>query len=60
MISKATKFLQEVRTEMSKVSWPSRQELKGQTWIVIVVSLFFALFIYVVDHLLSWLLNLIY
>lgn len=60
MIAKATKFLQEVRTEMSKVSWPTRQELKGQTWIVILVSLFFALFIYVVDHLLSWLLNLIY
>jgi preprotein translocase subunit SecE len=60
MIAKATKFLQDVRTEMSKVSWPTRQELKGQTWIVIIVSLFFALFIYVVDHLLSWLLNLIY
>jgi preprotein translocase subunit SecE len=60
MIAKATKFLQDVRSEMSKVSWPSRQELKGQTWIVIVVSLFFALFIYIVDHLLSWLLNLIY
>jgi len=60
MIAKATKFLHEVRSEMSKVSWPSRQELKGQTWIVILVSLFFALFIYVVDHLLSWLLNLIY
>jgi len=60
MIAKATKFLQDVRTEMSKVSWPSRQELKGQTWIVIIVSLFFALFIYIVDHVLSWLLNLIY
>ncbi len=60
MIAKTTKFLQEVRTEMSKVSWPTRQELKGQTWIVILVSLFFALFIYIVDHLLSWLLNLIY
>mgnify|MGYP001420621240 FL=1 len=60
MIAKATKFLQDVRSEMSKVSWPSRQELKGQTWIVIIVSLFFALFIYIVDHLLSWLLNLIY
>ena len=60
MIAKATKFLQDVRSEMSKVSWPSRQELKGQTWIVIIVSLFFALFIYIVDHVLSWLLNLIY
>ena len=60
MIAKATKFLQDVRSEMSKVSWPSRHELKGQTWIVIIVSLFFALFIYIVDHVLSWLLNLIY
>jgi len=60
MIAKATKFLQDVRSEMSKVSWPSRQELRGQTWIVIVVSLFFAVFIYIVDHLLSWLLNLVY
>ncbi|MBN1466848.1 preprotein translocase subunit SecE [candidate division KSB1 bacterium] len=60
MIAKATKFLQDVRSEMSKVSWPSRQELKGQTGIVIIVSLFFALFIYIVDHVLSWLLNLIY
>ena len=60
MIAKATKFLQDVRSEMSKVSWPTRQELKGQTWIVILVSLFFALFIYIVDHILSWIMNLIY
>ncbi len=60
MIAKTTKFLQDVRTEMSKVSWPTRQELKGQTWIVIVVSLFFAVFIYLVDHILSGVLNLIY
>jgi preprotein translocase subunit SecE len=60
MIAKATKFLQDVRSEMSKVSWPTRQELKGQTWIVILVSLFFALFIFIVDHILSWVMNLIY
>ncbi len=60
MIKSATKFLQDVRSEMSKVSWPTRQELKGQTWIVIIVSFFFALFIFIVDHILSWLLNLIY
>ena len=60
MIAKATKFLQDVRNEMSKVSWPSRSELKGQTWIVIIVSLFFAVFIFAVDHVLSWLMNLVY
>ena len=60
MIQKLTKFIRDVNVEMSKVSWPSRGELKGQTIIVIVVSLFFAAFIFVIDHILSRLLNLIY
>ena len=60
MIAKTTKFLQDVKTEMAKVSWPTRQELKGQTWIVIIVSLFFSLFIYLVDYILSGVLSLIY
>ena len=60
MIQKLTKFFRDVNVEMSKVSWPSRNELKGQTIIVIVVSLFFAAFIFIIDHILSRLLNLIY
>jgi len=60
MFQKISKFLREVKTEMSKVSWPSRDELKGQTWIVILLSIFLSLFIFIVDHILSWLLNLIY
>jgi preprotein translocase subunit SecE len=60
MIQKLTKFLSDVKNEMSKVSWPTRSELKGQTIIVIVVSLFFAAFIFVIDHILSRLLSLIY
>ncbi len=60
MLKKLTNFLRDVKQEMSKVSWPGRHELKGQTIIVIVVSLFFAVFIFVVDHLLSRILSLIY
>ncbi|MBD3386358.1 preprotein translocase subunit SecE [candidate division KSB1 bacterium] len=60
MIQKITKFLSDVKNEMSKVSWPTRNELKSQTIIVIVVSLFFAAFIFVIDHILSRLLGLIY
>jgi preprotein translocase SecE subunit len=45
---------------MSKVSWPNRQALKDQTMIVIVVSLFFATFIFFIDHLLSRVISLIY
>jgi preprotein translocase subunit SecE len=60
MFQKITKFLRDVNIEMSKVSWPNRQALKGQTMIVIVVSLFFATFIFIIDHLLSRVVSLIY
>jgi preprotein translocase subunit SecE len=60
MLQRATKFLGDVRTEMSKVSWPTWPQLKGQTIIVIVVAIIFAVYIFVIDHILSRLLDLIY
>jgi preprotein translocase SecE subunit len=40
-MNKLVSFLVEVRTELSKVSWPSRDELVGSTIIVcILVSVF--------------------
>lgn len=60
MLQKVTNFVNDVRSEMSKVSWPSREQLKGQTLVVIFVSLFFAVFIFAIDHLLSRLMSLIY
>jgi len=60
MIKRITKFLKDVNNEMSKVSWPTREQLKGHTTIVIVVTLVFAIFIFGVDHLLSRVISLIY
>jgi preprotein translocase subunit SecE len=60
MLQKISKFFKDVGQEMSKVSWPSRKELKGSTIVVIGVSLFFAVFIFLVDHVLSRLLSLLY
>ena len=60
MFKKLANFVSDVKTEMAKVSWPSKDQLKGQTLVVIFVSLFFALFIFVVDHLFSRLLSLLY
>ncbi len=60
MFKKLANFVREVRTEMAKVSWPSKDQLKGQTLVVILVSLFFAVFIFAIDHLLSRLLSLLY
>jgi len=60
MLRKIANFVQDVKQEMAKVSWPSKDQLKGQTLIVIAVSLFFALFIFVVDHLLARRLSFLY
>jgi preprotein translocase subunit SecE len=42
-------FYVEVRSEMRKVSWPSRQEVFSTTLIVIVAVLFFGAYLGVVD-----------
>ncbi|MFZ5515716.1 MAG: preprotein translocase subunit SecE [Candidatus Zhuqueibacterota bacterium] len=60
MFRKINKFLQEVRQELSKVSWPTRQELKGTTFIVIVLTLLLTAFIWVTDKALEGLLNVIF
>ena len=53
IIENIKKFLKEVRSEMSKVTWPSWMELKGSTILVIIVSIFFAVYIGLVDFVLS-------
>jgi preprotein translocase subunit SecE len=60
MFEKINKFFQEVRQEMSKVSWPTRQELKGTTIIVMVLTIILSLFIWLSDKVLEGLLNIIY
>ncbi len=51
-IENSKRFLREVRGEMARVTWPNWQELKGSTTLVIFVSVFFAVYIWVVDTLL--------
>src|SRR3989442_4449436 len=41
----AKQFYADVRSEMKKVSWPSRQEVVGTTIVVIVAVFFFGLFL---------------
>jgi len=60
MFQKISKFFTEVRQEMSKVSWPTREELRGSTIVVITVSLIFAIFIYLIDQILSGILKVVY
>ena len=50
---RARTFLTEVRNEMKRVTWPSRREVYATTFVVILVSVFFGLYLWVVDLALS-------
>jgi preprotein translocase subunit SecE len=47
-------FFQQVRSETSKVAWPSRRETMITTLMVFVMVIFAAAFFFVVDQLLGW------
>ena len=50
---RARTFLSEVRNEMKRVTWPSRREVYATTVVVILVSVFFGLYLWVIDLTLS-------
>jgi len=50
---KIVNYYREVVSEMGKVNWPSRDELKTSTIIVLVVTIIFAVFIGAFDWILS-------
>jgi preprotein translocase subunit SecE len=53
-LTKAKEFLSEVRTEMRKVSFPTKDEVVGTTVVVVVTSVIFAAFLFVADRLIVW------
>jgi len=54
---KPIKFIREVKQELSKVSWSTRQELMGATVVVIMVTGIVTLFIGTIDLVLSQILS---
>ncbi len=50
---KITEYLREVRTEMSHVSFPTRKQTIAFTGVVIALSLVMAVYLGLVDYLLS-------
>jgi len=53
IFSNITKFVTEVKVEMQKVSWSDRNELISSTGIVIISTALLAVFIGIVDLVLS-------
>lgn len=53
MFKKIAEYLVGVRTEMSKVSWPTQPEVIESTWIVLGLTVTFGITVFAVDRLLS-------
>jgi preprotein translocase subunit SecE len=43
-------FLSEVRNELKRVTWPSQAEVYATTVVVILVSIFFGVYLFVLDY----------
>ena len=59
MFGRISTLLGEVRSEMLKVTWPTRDELVTSTSVVLSVSFFMAVFIFFADAILSFVMNAI-
>lgn len=46
---KVVNFVGDVKQELKKVEWTGKDELKSYTWIVLVSTLVFGMFIYFID-----------
>jgi preprotein translocase subunit SecE len=55
MIDNVKEFLGDVRTELKKVSFPTKAETIGSTTVVIVFCVLMSIYLSVIDSFLSWL-----
>ncbi len=60
MFKKIANFFKEVQLEMTRVNWPTRSELRGSTSVVVLVTLAFTVFTFVIDNILKYLFDLLY
>ena len=51
-------FMQQVRTEVSKVTWPTRKETMITTVMVLIMVFISAIFFLLADQVLSWIVRI--
>ncbi|MCX8031029.1 MAG: preprotein translocase subunit SecE [Thermodesulfovibrionales bacterium] len=60
MIERVKNFFNEVKIETKKVNYPTKEELIGSVWVVLITVFIIAFFLGIVDFSLSSLLKLIF
>jgi len=53
VFEKLKNYLAETRIELKKVTWPTKDELKEATRVVVVASILLTIFIGIIDQILS-------
>lgn len=53
LVARAKDFVKDVRVESTKISWPTRIELRDSTAVVIMTVLLVSAFLFVVDRILQ-------
>ena len=60
MFERIKTYLLETRAELKKVSWPTKEELKESTRVVIIASVVLTVFTGVIDQILSFFVRFIF
>jgi len=56
-LGRLAQFLRDVRAEMKRVSWPTLNEVKNTTIITLIAVIFFAVYLFLVDRIWTFLLT---
>ncbi len=59
VLAKTKNFLEEVKIELGKVTWPTRKETVATAWVVVVIIFLISLYLGACDVILAKLMRLI-
>ena len=57
LVQGITQYLKDSRAELKKVTWPTREQTKNHTLMVIGLSVAVALFLGTLDYMFNWMLG---
>ena len=60
MLDKTKQFMTDVNKEMRKVSWPSREQLRESTMVVVVTCLIITAIVFVIDQAMTQIMQVIF
>lgn len=60
MVAKIKKLINEVVVEMKKVSWPSKEQLRESTVVVIVMTAIITAFTFLIDELMTMVMKAVF